>query len=188
MKHAVLAILCCLLFGAGPALASGGAAEGGPHWNLLGFQILNTVVLLLILLRFTRRPIRDFLIQRSNSIRRGIEEAEGRVRDAEAEIEQLRRRLSHFSEEAGQIIARSAEQADAERARGIERAQGTAQRIREEAQRVADQEIVRARQELQAEAAELAASLARDLVREQLTLEDDRRFVREYVERAGRLG
>ncbi|MCZ6569110.1 MAG: ATP synthase F0 subunit B [Deltaproteobacteria bacterium] len=181
-RSVVLGSLLLLL--ASPVWAAT-AAEHGTNWPLLGLQVLNTAVLVLILLRFTRRPIRDFLLQRSHRIRRQIDAAETRLREAETEIEQLRRRLVRFEEEKQEIIARSGEQAEAERAQTLERVRATAERIREEARRVADQEIERARQVLQSEAAELAVSLARDLLREQLTLDDDRRLLREYVNRLG---
>ncbi len=186
MSRGLFALTWVLLGFASPALAATAAeAEHSTDWPLLGLQVLNTFLLLLVLIRFTRRPIRDFLVQRSRGIRGGIDAAESRLQEAEAEIQQLRRRLARFGEEEGEIIARSVEQAEAERARSLERAHGTAERIREEARRVADREIARARQELQREAAELAVSLARDLLRENLTPEDDRRLVREYIDRVG---
>ncbi len=184
MSQRVVVLGSLLLLLASPVWAAT-AAEHGTNWPLLGLQVLNTAVLVLILLRFTRRPIRDFLLQRSHRIRRQIDAAETRLREAETEIEQLRRRLVRFEEEKQEIIARSGEQAEAERAQTLERVRATAERIREEARRVADQEIERARQVLQSEAAELAVSLARDLLREQLTLDDDRRLLREYVNRLG---
>ena len=184
MSQRVVVLGSLLLLLASPVWAAT-AAEHGTNWPLLGLQVLNTAVLVLILLRFTRRPIRDFLLQRSHRIRRQIDAAETRLREAETEIEQLRRRLVRFEEEKQEIIARSGEQAEAERAQTLERVRATAERIREEARRVADQEIERARQVLQSEAAELAVSLARDLLREQLTPDDDRRLLREYVDRLG---
>ena len=186
MNPRVIVLGSLLLWLASPAFAATAAeADHATNWPLLGLQVLNSVVLVLILVRYTRRPIRDFLIQRSHRIRREIDAAESRLGEAEAEIERLRRRLGRFEDEKQEIIARSGEQAEAERAQALDRARGTAERIREEARRVADQEIERARQELQSEAAGLAISLARDLLREQLTPEDDRRLLREYVDRLG---
>ncbi len=186
MSRGVVVLGSLLLLLASPVFAATALeAEHGTNWPLLGLQVLTTAVLVLILLRFTRRPIRDFLLQRSHRIRRQIEAAESRLGEAETEIEQLRQRLAHFEDEKQEIIARSGEQAEAERAQALERVRGTAERIREETRRVADQEIERARQELQSEAAELAVSLARDLLREQLTPDDDRRLLREYVDRLG---
>jgi len=178
-------VLGSLLLASPVFAATAAQADHGTNWPLLGLQVLNTLVLVLILVRFTRRPIRDFLIQRSHRIRREIDTAESRLREAEAEIEQLRRRMARFEDEKQEIIARSGEQVEAERTHGLERARRTAERIREEARRVADREIERARQQLQSEAAELAVSLARGLLRENLTPEDDRRLVREYLHRVG---
>ena len=166
------------------------AAEGehGPNWGLLGLQILNVTVLLLILIRFGRKPVKDFLTERSQGIRRQIGAAEARLKEAQAELEALRQRLERFDDEAREVVEQSAAQAEAERARAVERARAAAERIRDEAGRLADQEIERARRELQAEAAALAAKLAEDLLREHLGPEDDRRLISEYVERVGDSG
>ncbi|MFQ5514354.1 MAG: ATP synthase F0 subunit B [Myxococcota bacterium] len=166
------------------AVASEAAhAEHGPNLRMLLLQILNTLVLALILIRFAGRPIRDFLIQRSRGIRREIETSEARLSEARRALEELQARLERFEAEAQGIVAEMAAQAEAERVRAIERARATAERIRDEARRMAEQEIERARRELQNEAAELAATLAKELLRETLGPEDDRRLVREFVER-----
>ena len=180
-----LGVIClaAALLVAPAALASADSAEHGPDFGLLALQILNTVVLAVILIRFAGRPIRDFLIQRSRGIRTEIATAETRLKEAQAQVDELQRRLERFESEAEGIVAEAAAQAEAERARAGERARATAERIREDARRLADQEIERARRELQAEAAELAASLARELLRENLQPEDDRRLVGEYIER-----
>ena len=78
-------------------------------------------------------------------------------------------------------------QAQAERERTLERARLSAERIREEARRVADNEIVRARQVLRDEAAELATSIAAEFLRERITPEDDARLLADFVDRAREL-
>lgn len=186
MSCAVLGIAWVLLLVASPALAAGGGeAEGGRGWLVLGLQTLNTAVLVLVLIRLARRPVKSFLLQRSHTIRRDIEAAETRLREAEAEIEGLRQRLARFEDEAGEIIARSTEQAEAERQRRLERATESAARIQREARTLADQEVARARDELRREVAELATSLASALLRAEIRPEDDRRLVSEYAEQIG---
>lgn len=168
--------------------ASGAEAPAGPNWRLLGLQVLNVGLLLAVLFRFARPPILEFLRERSQGLRRAIESADQQLRKAEDEIAGLRSRLDAFEQEASVILGQSEEQARAERERTLDRAQVSVERIREEAHRVADQEVVRARGELRAEAAELAASIARELLRENLTPEDDERLVREYIDRLGAPG
>ena len=75
------------------------------------------------------------------------------------------------------------ELAELERQRRRERAQATAERIRQDAEALADLEFEQAREQLRAEVAELAAASAASLVRELLQPEDDRRLISEYAQR-----
>ncbi len=105
--------------------------------------------------------------------------------DAEAELERLRRRLEGFDAEARELVAVATEAAEGERSRALERAAAAAERLRGEARRVADQEVKRARQELRAEAAELATALAGEILREVMTPDDDKRLVNDFIDRVG---
>lgn len=186
MKLAGAMVVAALLAAhAGDAHA---AAEGehGPSFFLLGIQILNFAVLLFLLYRYARKPVLGYLAERSRFIRHAIEAADARLREAEAELAGLRSRLEGFDDEARALVARAAEQAEIERQHHIERARAAAERIREDARRVSDREIERARLELRAEAAELATELAAQLLRDRVTPDDDRRLVREFVERVER--
>lgn len=167
-----------------PAHAAEEGTEGGGY-GLLALQILNTAILVLILVRYARQPLRGFLHQRRHEIIRAIEGAEQRLRASRDELEAAERRLERLDEAAEEIVRSAIEQAEVERDRTLVRAEATAERIRESARAAADHELERARQELRAEAAELATSLAGDLLRDHLGDEDDRRLVREYTERIG---
>ena len=59
------------------------------------------------------------------------------------------------------------------------------ERIRTEARRVADSEVARARQALREEAANLATTLAREILQERLGADDDRRLTQEMIARIG---
>lgn len=163
------------------------AAEehAGPSWKLLGLQILNTVILLAILIRVVRRPLAEFLQQRSRGIAQRIDDAQAALQNAQAELAQSKERLERYDQEAAEIMQRVEAQAQAERQRTLERAEHAAERIRTEARQVADQEIERARRELRREASELAVQLAAEILEEKLNAEDDRRLVQEFTERVG---
>ena len=163
------------------------AAEGGEHhapdWKALGLAALNLGILLFVLYRYTAKPISDFLFQRSESIRNALREAQAQLAEAQAENAKLQDRLAHLTDEASEIVDLARRQAQAEGARMQQRGVDTAARIREEAQRVADMEIARARQALREEAAVLATSLAAELLRERIRPEDDQRLLAEFVAR-----
>ena len=165
--------------------ASGQGGHGETSWTVLALHALNFAFLLFLLYRFARKPLLDYLAQRSQNIRSEIKAAASRLREAERELSELRARLAGFEQEARQMAERAAEQAEREKTATVARARETAQRVREDAQRVAGQEVERARQELRAEAAELATSWAREILREQLTAADDKRLVGEFIERLG---
>ena len=180
-----VALLLATALVSAPALAAEGGEHHGPSWTMLGFQILNTAILAGVLVRFARRPIREFLSQRRRSIARGIEDAESAQRAARGELDALRARLARADAEAAELERGAVEQAEVERERSLARAQAAAERIREESRGVAEQEVERARQALREEAAQLAVAVAAELVRQNLRSDDDERLVREYVARVG---
>ncbi len=179
----VLGILAWQL--APDALAAGGETADGPNWAMLGLQALNVGILAFVLVRYAGPALRDYFQNRSQQIRQSIEGAQQRLREAEAKIAELRERLDAFEGESGDLVAGVAEAAEAERARMQDRARATAERIREDAKRVADSEIARARQALRAEAARLATEIAGELLREESTDEDDTRIVAEFTDKIG---
>ena len=180
------AIVAALIAPAVAAAATGGS--GGEHaynWAELGFATLNFAILIGVLVRYTRKPIRDFMYQRSRAIRAQIETAQQELAVAKAEVAELTARIQRMSQESAELLAASTEQAEAEGTRLCARAEETAERIRQEAQRVASVEVERARRVLREEAVTLATAMAAELLREQLSAADDARLVDEFIERAG---
>jgi len=182
--------LTALLFAGAVGLAqSAGAAEAAEHAPnpmLLVFHAIGLLVLIGVLVYFARVPLRDFLRDRSDVLRRQLESAQQALDSARAENEQIKARLARIGDEHEALVREAAELAERERVRATERARAAADRVRAEAQRAADQEIERARVELQREAARLATTLAGDLLRQSITADDEQRRVAEFVERIGR--
>jgi F0F1-type ATP synthase membrane subunit b/b' len=183
VRLAVAAIL--LLLVAFDARAASGEAAHGPNFWMLAVQAFNAGILLFVLIRYAGPALRDFFQTRSLQIRESIEGAQAQLEEAEAEIAELRARLAEFEGESGRLVESAAQSAEGERARTLERANATARRIREDAERVADSEIERARQALRAEAARLATELAGQLLRDETTREDDARLVGEFIDELG---
>jgi F-type H+-transporting ATPase subunit b len=184
-------LLALLLFGLAvePVFASESAAGHGsaaPDWAYLFYHSVGLTLLIGVLVYYAREPLKNFLLDRSDGIRRQIEGAEEALAAARAEAAELHARLARASEEHDAFVQAAADQAGAERVLALERARDAAERIRQESKRAADQEIARARRELQEEAAQLATSIAAEILRQGLTPDDDRRLVAEFVEQIGR--
>lgn len=185
MSARVVVLAAPLALCAGLAFAADDGASHGPSWKMLALHMLNFAFLLYLLNRFARAPILDYLARRSRGIRQELESAQARLREAETELESLRERVASFDAEAQRMALQAEDLAQAEKARAVSRAHESALRLREDAQRVGQQEIERARNELRAEAAQLATALAADILREKLTADDDKRLVDEFIERIG---
>jgi F-type H+-transporting ATPase subunit b len=177
----LLVLLPAFARAADEAYAAHAEAHHGPDWKTLAIAAVNFAVLLVVLRRFAWPLLQNFFFQRSEAIRKQLEQAQSRLRVAEAELGDLRRRLSHMDEETRRIVADFTEQAARERERSVQRAEQAAARIREEAHRVADRELERARIALQAEAAELAANLAAELMRGQIRPDDQARLADDFI-------
>ena len=160
-------------------------AEHGPAWGMLAAAIFNLGILGFLLFRFAGPPIQNFMIQRSRGIARAIEEADARLREASVEVERWRERLSGLDREIEEIAQRIREQTEIEREQRLDRARATGQRIRQEADALAEFEVRQAADALRVEVAELATRGALGLLREMLRPEDDRRLISEYVDRIG---
>jgi F-type H+-transporting ATPase subunit b len=187
-SHRVGVLILPSLFCVAPALARAAeehAAEGhhGPDWFTLGIAALNFAALLFVLRRYALPLVQAFFFQRAEAIRKQLDESQSRLRAAEAELEDLRRRLRRLDEDARAMVAQMAEQASGERDRAMQRAEQATQRIREDARRVADRELERARTALRSEAAALASAIAAQILREQVRPEDHERLIEEFMNR-----
>jgi F-type H+-transporting ATPase subunit b len=146
--------------------AGHGAGHDSAAWMTLAFTFVNFSIFLFLLNRYAWPAVRDFLSNR----RREVADAMAAAEQARLEAEAIRR--DYATKEAA---------LEETRRRMLE-----AQRMRADAERQAEHDLARARRELRAEAARLAADLAEKEVRTRLTDADRARLVREFVEGAAR--
>jgi F-type H+-transporting ATPase subunit b len=161
-----------------------GHADGEGLW-ILARHALNLGILVFLLVRFALPALRDFMRQRSENLREQIGSAQRALEAAQRELADLRTQLQRADDEARELLVAAELAAQAEQPLAQQRARETADRLRDDARRVADQEIQRARDLLQGEAAQLATELAGELLRERLGPEDDRRLFDEFTARVG---
>jgi len=179
----VLAIAALLLTGL-PAAAL--AEEGGGLINLdksIIVQAINFFLLLLILGKLLYKPLLTMMDNRTQAIRKSLEEAQAARADAQREREERAGKLQAAYAEAQAIRATALKEAAEEQRRLVEAARGEASRLVETARNEMAQEVTRARQELRQEVADLAISVAERLIRKSLRDEDHRRIVQDAIAR-----
>jgi F-type H+-transporting ATPase subunit b len=172
---------------ASAAVASEGAAgqPAGIPWGDILKQTVNFAILTGALVYFLRKPLSSFLKERSEMLRKSIDDAARAREEAAAKLSAIETRMARLSDEVAGMNRKMDAEAKEEAHRFRDAAQAEIERIRIQTQVAADQEVKKARLELRREAAALATSAAEEIVRKTMTPEDRERLVRENIEKIG---
>jgi F-type H+-transporting ATPase subunit b len=184
----VLAI-AALLLGMVPTAVL--AAEGGGGLINLDrsiiIQAINFLLLLVILGKLLYKPLLGKMEERTQAIRKSLDEAQAARADAQREREEHAAKLQAAYAEAQAIRAAALKEAGEEQRRLVEAARAEASRLVESARNEMAQEVTRARQDLRQEVVELAITAAERLIRKSLRDEDHRRIVQDAIGRVDKV-
>lgn len=153
---------------------------GTSFWTLVIFLIL-----LVVLSRWAFPPILGYAQAREERIQESLEEARQTREEAQAALEEQRRELAEARAESQAIIARSKQDAENVREELLARARAEQQEVVERAKREIEQEREQALESIRREAVELSIAAASHLLGRKVDAEEDRRLVREYLDRVG---
>ncbi|MDH3238517.1 MAG: ATP synthase F0 subunit B [Deltaproteobacteria bacterium] len=179
-------ILLLLGFLAAPAVAlaasEAGGAAGIPWWEIFK-QAVNFSILVGVLVYFLRKPVGAYLKERTEMLRKSIDEAAEARASAAEKLLAIEARMARLSQEIEEMNRKMDAEAEEETRRVREVAQAEIGRLHAQVQFAAEQEVKKARHELRKEAAELSAQAAREIVTKTITPEDQERMVRENIDR-----
>lgn len=113
-----------------------------------------------------------------------LEAAKAVKEEAEALKAEYDAKLRNLEEDAKKARAEVLATAEHEARALVEQAKKSAERMRNDARLVADEEVARARRQLREESAALVAKLAGEIVSKQVGPADQARFVTEFVSQA----
>jgi F-type H+-transporting ATPase subunit b len=185
-KLTTLVILVLMV--AGTAMAAGGADGEGespsPFAGNLGNALWTLIIFFLVLFvlgKFAWKPILDALQKRESFIRDSLESAKKDREEAEVRLKEYEQRVRQARDEASAIVD------EGRRDAGVVR-----KRIEEDARRVAQEMLERAKREigiardsalgdLYGQASDLAMTLARDVLKRELSPEDHQRMMQEAL-------
>lgn len=183
-------IAACL---AGPAATySLGGGVGG--WNAAAaeserpgegrefiYKIINFVILAGGLGFLLRKPLREFLAARTDSIRKGLEEGRKALEASRAQLEAVEKRLGHLEEEVAAFKASAAAEMEAERVRLRQAAAEETEKVLESGRARIETAVRAARLELKIYAGKQAVEMARELVRGRLDEPGRKYLVSQFV-------
>lgn len=167
-----------VVFAASPALAAGG---GKATWSMTFFAFVNFGIFCLIIKKFAWPLVADYLQSRRLETLQALEAAAEAKREAESMKAEFERKMASLEEQAAKAREEILEIARREAEKAVAHAEETAARLKRDAQLLAEQEVARARRELQDESAHLIAKVAGEIVAQEITDDDQKRFVDEFV-------
>lgn len=163
--------------------------EGKKYKNgPFAFMILNFVLLCWLLVKFTKKPVTQYLETRHDTIRDNLAEAAELRKQASAKLAEIENKLDNLKQEIASIKKGVAADAELEKKRIIEAAQTEADRIIQQADKTLDNDLKRARKMLEKEAADAAMTAAEKLIKEQINKKDLKRLNEEYFEQIASSG
>lgn len=182
MKNKVfIAILLMSIFVAGLSFASPTEDEEGSHLIGWVWKVINFAILVFLIVKFGGKPLKNFLRQRTELIEKTLSEAKQAKEIAEKALKEVEERLKYKDKEVEEIIASSRLSGEKERETIILEGERLSKKIIEQARSNIDFELKRAKEEIKAEAAELAIELATKKIRDKLTPEEQKKLLEESL-------
>lgn len=163
--------------------AAGGHHAAGIPWDVIVKQAVNFAILAIVLVYFLRKPLSSFLKERTELLKKAIDEAALARTEAARKLADIEAKVSALPSEIAAIDQRmDAEGAD-EAKKIREAGAAEAARILAQAEQTASQEVMKARTELRQVAALEVARAAEEIVTKSMTPRDQERLVQENIEK-----
>ena len=186
MKHLRLAMLTSAWVTLAPlmAFAQEQAEEHTPA-PLFGtdfvYAVINFGLLLALLIYFLRKPLKDFLLQRRDQVRKAVEEAREATERAEKLLAEYKTKMASADTEIQQLRLEIAAAGERERELMLTTARHQAEQIVTDAKLIGEQEVRRAQELLRAEVAKLASELAEKSLQQATAPADQEKQLNEFL-------
>lgn len=183
MQRFVLMLLLLVPAVAAASSDGGHAADPAEQWRVFSFSVVNFLIFAYLMRRFAGPPLKDFLSRRRTDVAEAIEAANAAKLDADRVKAEYEAKAANLDEAKAELIAEVKAIAETEHSRVIAAAREGADRMRRDAELTAESDLARARRELRAEAARLAAGLAAEMIRAKLDDAERERLLRDFIVR-----
>ena len=178
-------VLPCFAMGASKGGHEDAHAEQGTKgWVATDtYRVMNFAVLLTILIILLRKPFAQALNGRITGIQDQLNDLEAKKTEAENQLAEYNEKLSLLDKQAENIVSEYIKQGNEAKARILQEAKLAAEKIEEQARRNIEQEFNAAKEKLQVEIFEKALTKAEDMIKRNISSEDQDRLVDEYLKK-----
>jgi F-type H+-transporting ATPase subunit b len=180
----VLVITLSVVFCLAVASASSGGEGEAKGWVTTDtYRVMNFAVLAIGLFLLIRKPAANALNARIKGIKDQLSELEAKKKDAEKSLEEYNKKFSLLEQEAEKLVEDYIRQGKDAKARILEEAKRSADKLEEQARRNIEHEFKQAKLKLQEDILEKALVKAEALITEKITPEDQDKLVDEYLDK-----
>jgi F-type H+-transporting ATPase subunit b len=144
---------------------------------------MNFAVLAIGLFLLIRKPASNALDDRIKGIKDQLGELEAKKKNAEKNLEAYNQKLSLLEQEAEKLVEEYIRQGNEAKARILEEAKLSADKLEEQAHRNIEHEFKQAKLNLQKDILEKALVKAEALITDKITAEDQDKLVDEYLDK-----
>jgi F-type H+-transporting ATPase subunit b len=174
------------------AEAAHGGGHGGGGLGLtpaklkdLGWRAMNFAALLIILVKFLKKPIVDGLRGRRQGIREEFDDLESQRSAAERQYQEYASRLSGLDADLKKMVETAVAQGEVEKVRIIAEANEAANQIKRQAELSVANAVAEAKVKLKREVADQAAVMAQEIIKKNLQPADQVALVEGYLAKVG---
>ncbi|RKD21978.1 ATP synthase F0 subcomplex B subunit [Caminicella sporogenes DSM 14501] len=153
-------------------------------WTFV-FQIINTFILYLILKKLLFKPVTEFMASRQEGIKKSLEEAALKNKEADEKKEEYLTKIRGAEEEGRQIIKDASKRAEERANEIIKTAQKEADEIKERARIEIEREKEKAINSLKDEITSIAMLAASKVIEKDLDENSHKTLVKEFIDKVG---
>jgi F-type H+-transporting ATPase subunit b len=147
------------------------------------YRVMNFLVLMVALFLLLKKPASQALKSRISEIKNELETLEAEKSDAAKKLAEFNQKFSELENEARQLVDDYIKQGESAKQRIIEEAKQTAEKMQAQAKKNIEQEFILAKQDLQEEIMDKAIALAENIIKNNITNEDQDRLISEFTEK-----
>jgi F-type H+-transporting ATPase subunit b len=179
----IVAVVIGILLLGTEASAANNSDDWRPLFDLV-MRWLNFGIIVFILVKYARTPIKDFLLSRREEVAREIEMVEEKKEAANKKIQDAARMLDESEVRFARVKERIIKEGETKKQKLIEDAKQESKILLESTMKKIDNQLLDAQRAFKSELVDTAISLAMKKLPYEITTEDNQNFTNQFLTRA----
>jgi F-type H+-transporting ATPase subunit b len=175
-----LAVVIGILLLSTEASAADNSGDWRPIFDLV-MRWLNFGIIVFILVKYARTPIKDFLLSRREEVARDIEMVEEKKEAANKKIQDAARMLDESEVRFARVKKRIIQEGQTKKQKLIEDAQQESKILFESTMKKIENQLLDAKRAFKSELVDTAISLAMKRLPDEITTEDNQKFTNKFL-------